>query len=758
MFDIVMLVMSFVCNLFLAFLVYRANKTSITNRLFTGLTLVTSVWVVVNYYALNLKVEDLALFFVRLSMVFAAGQILFLYLLVSNFPLPDLVIKRKTLVLSITYTALVMVTALSPYLFTGIKSLTPVTDPTPGPGIVLFMILIIWMVGSTIRQLIVKTRGSSGLLHRQMLSLSIGIILTYGLIAISNFILVIFFRYTNLIKFTPIYTLILVGMISYSIVAQQLFDIRVIIRRTVVYSVLLAFTLGTYSLVIFVFTAAFGGGEAFDPKTFAANSIAALLIAVGFQPLQRWLTKATDKYLFKAEYNSQEVQVELSQKLAQALDIREAAQSLVVTLKTRMRLTRTGLITLVTEEGETLVKDVIQDGYTDQTYLQLPSDNLVLRQIFSQKTLLDTEFLRREAQSLRLEDPRLPAYNSMLLELDRLGVAVVIPLIVNDTVIGAFFVGAKMSGDYFSRSEIQFLNITASQTTNAIEKSRFWQEDQMKSEFVSIASHELLTPTAAMKGYLSMILDDNMGVVDETARKYLIKVAQSSDRLGKLVEDLLNVSRIESGRLKINKREFSLVESITKAVEELQVNAQKKALDLAFVAPTSTGLPNVYADADHVYRVLINLIGNAIKYTERGWVRVYVAQSDPVHIQFTVSDSGLGIPPEHIPHLFEKFYRADRKEIAGIQGTGLGLYISKRIIELMGGQMVVQSEVGKGTTFSFSLPIMGTVPLQAGAQEPVTPLQPGNNGNGQVSKPLTPPAILTNQSTSNPVNTLPAKS
>lgn len=621
-------------------------------------------------------------------------------------------------------------------MFTKLSSLSPV-NPIPGPGIVLFAILALTLVGASIVLLIRKTRRAQGLLRQQLFYLSLGIIITFGLIALSNFILLIVFHNNKLIYLTPIYTLILFGTTSYAIITHQLFDIRVIIRRTVVYSVLLAFTLGTYSLVIFVFTAAFGSGEAFNPKTFTANAIAALLIAVGFQPLQRWLTQATDKYLFKAEYNPQEVQQHLAEKLAQALDIREAAQSLVTTLRSEMKLTRAALITFFSEDGVTTIKDVVQDGYPDQTYLMLPADNLLLGHVLNQKVMLDTELLRREAQGFKLEDPRLATYNSMLIELDRLGISASIPMLVGENVIAVFFVGPKLSGDYLTRNEIQFLNIAASQATNAIEKSRFWQEDQMKSEFVSIASHELLTPTAAIKGYLSMILDDNMGQIDDQARQFLVKVYNSSDRLGKLVEDLLNVSRIESGRLKINKKEFNLVESISKAVEELQVNAQKKSLDLAFVPPSEQSLPNAYADPDHVYRVLINLIGNAIKYTERGWVRVYVTQINPTHIQFAVSDSGLGIPAENIPHLFEKFYRADRKEIAGIQGTGLGLYISKRIIELMGGQLLVQSEVNKGTTFSFSLPVMGAVPLQVGTQEVSTASQTTGTGNGQVSKLLT---------------------
>lgn len=619
----------------------------------------------------------------------------------------------------------------------------------PGVGYyALFAYLLLFFIMG-FYNLIRLYKTSHGASRDQIRYIFAGIMVTAILGVVFDIILPII-GINNYVSMGPASSIVFIGSTTYAIVAHQLFDIRVIIRRTVVYSGLLAFTLGTYSLVIFVFTAAFGGGNAFEPRTFFSNAIAAILIAIGFQPLQRWLTKATDKYLFKAEYDPQAVQEELSQKLNTALDIREAAQALVSTLKTQMRLTRSALITFITEDGASTTKDIIQDGYPDQTYLQLTSSNVVIAQIFAQKGVIDTEYIRREAQGMSLEDSRLPGYNTLLVELDRLGISVAIPLIVNDAVVATFFVGQKLSGDFFTRNEIQFLNIAANQTTNAIQKSRFWEEDQMKSEFVSIASHELLTPTAAIKGYLSMILDDNMGQIDDKAREFLTKVYNSSDRLGRLVEDLLNVSRIESGRLKINKREFSLSESVAKAVEDLQVNAQAKSLDLAYVPPTGAILPTVYADPDHVYRVLINLIGNAIKYTQKGWVRVFVTQGDPTHILFTVTDSGLGIPPEHLPHLFEKFYRADRREIAGIQGTGLGLYISKRIIELMGGQLTVQSEVGKGTTFNFTLPIMGTVDIQPAPVDP----KPSPQAVQTPSAPATPAVPPTSPTAPSPIQPL----
>lgn len=714
MLELGVLLISILGNIFLGVTAYRANKKSHSNVLFAALVLVTIFWTIATYATRFIPTylpnwsngPQVMLTAVRMTMFFAAAQIFLIFLLVHTFPRAEIQLKRWKLITSTIYTFVVMAVALSPVMFTGLKDLYPI-NPIPGPGIVFFLALAILFFGSSIFLLIKKATSTRGILKQQINYLAFGIITSFGLIALSNFVLLVFFNNPSFIFLTPAYTLIMIGSITYATVAHQLFDIRLIIRKTVVYSGLLLFTLGIYSGTIFFLSALLGGGNAFQPTNFVTNLIAATFIAVGFEPIRRYLTRVTDKYLFKGDYDPQSVLAQLSQKLSGSVDIKEANQSLVTLVKTEMRLSRAAVITFGEEESKIIVKQATQDGYPNPAVLQLPPENLFLQHFAHSPETIVTDILKSMCESGDKATPNSQLCHILLVDLKKLDIAVAIPIKVNEKAVGMFLVGEKLSGDAYTKNEIEFLQIVANQTANTIQKARFWEEDQLKSEFVSIASHELLTPTAAMKGYLSMILDDGMGEIDDTARKYLTKVYQSSERLAHLVEDLLNVSRIESGRLKINKKEFSLVESVQKATEELSVNATNKSLDLAFVAPPQL-LQNVYADPDHIYRVLINLIGNSVKYTSQGWVRCFVTQQDSKYLRFTVCDSGLGIPQENISHLFEKFYRADRKEIAGIQGTGLGLYISKKIIDLMGGQMWVESQVGKGTSFYFTLPIAGT--------------------------------------------------
>ena len=226
--------------------------------------------------------------------------------------------------------------------------------------------------------------------------------------------------------------------------------------------------------------------------------------------------------------------------------------------------------------------------------------------------------------------------------------------------------------------------------------------DQMKDEFISIASHELRTPITAIKGYVSMVQDGSYGPVSARIHDGLGNVVQSSDRLGQLVEDLLDVSRIEQGRLPIKMSQVIPQVAAQATVLELTPMAKAKGLELTLVVPPD--LPLVLADPDKLHQVLVNLVGNAIKYTESGAVEVrLIAQAPWVAIR--VKDTGIGMSVDAQAHLFEKFYRIQSDATAKIRGSGLGLWITKQLVELMHGKIEVQSIEGTGTQVIVRLPV-----------------------------------------------------
>ncbi len=228
--------------------------------------------------------------------------------------------------------------------------------------------------------------------------------------------------------------------------------------------------------------------------------------------------------------------------------------------------------------------------------------------------------------------------------------------------------------------------------------------EKMKLDFVAMAAHELRTPLTSIKGYLYIFMRDYLKSMDEEQTTILQRLNISAQKLGSLIENLLNVSRIERRSMNLNLQPIDWVSNIQAAILEFMQQVKDKKQELIF-DPPSERLPQVKVDSLRINEILSNLLSNAVNYTPPGGkIRVWVEKT-PDEIITHVQDSGQGIPPEAIPHLFTKFFRVSGLLEQGSNGTGLGLYIARSIINLHNGRIWVKSEVGRGSTFSFSLPI-----------------------------------------------------
>lgn len=237
------------------------------------------------------------------------------------------------------------------------------------------------------------------------------------------------------------------------------------------------------------------------------------------------------------------------------------------------------------------------------------------------------------------------------------------------------------------------------------DKKRLMEIDRMKDEFLQMATHELNTPIAVIEGKSSMIMDEDMGGFTPEQKKFLRSITDNSTRLAHLAKDMLNVTRIDQKRLTLVKSEANLVEMASKIVADLQFKAKKKNDTLTFEKP-SQFLPKFFVDQTKIAEVFNNLIINAIKFTQDGTIIVKIEPKDG-EVIVSVKDTGIGISKEDQTQLFEKFHQIDRfdhQSPVEQQGTGLGLYISKKLIELHQGRIWLESELNKGTTFYFSLP------------------------------------------------------
>lgn len=235
--------------------------------------------------------------------------------------------------------------------------------------------------------------------------------------------------------------------------------------------------------------------------------------------------------------------------------------------------------------------------------------------------------------------------------------------------------------------------------------SREEELEQMKLDFVSMASHELKTPLTSIVGYLSVFLDESKDKVPKESLDLLEKSFTAAKQLQTLITNLLNVNKIEREQLSVSPEPTDYLPILTKAVEDLKSQATQKSIVLSLVPPAQA-LPKVMADPIRIAEVVTNLVANAINYTNPGGKVEIATAVSPNEITTSVTDTGIGIPKDAIPHLFNKFFRVSNTEQKANKGTGLGLYISKSIIEKLHGKIWVESEAGKGSRFSFTVPVV----------------------------------------------------
>ena len=264
------------------------------------------------------------------------------------------------------------------------------------------------------------------------------------------------------------------------------------------------------------------------------------------------------------------------------------------------------------------------------------------------------------------------------------------------SIIGIFLIQSVLR-EVQQREELERLNKQIEDQNQQLQElSRF------KSQLLSLASHQIKSPLAAIKGFVSLILDGSYGSTDDRVKETLKKVQGSADDLIGLINTLLDVRKVEEGKMEYKFEKVDLRDMITKMVDLLQPLATNKHLELSFAGGDQPILVN--ADPEKLKQVVQNLIDNAIKYTPSGFVKAELKKEDK-NITISVSDSGLGIAPELIPHLFEEFVRDERVK-QKILGTGLGLYIARKIVEAHGGKIWATSEgEGKGSMFNVTLPL-----------------------------------------------------
>jgi len=309
---------------------------------------------------------------------------------------------------------------------------------------------------------------------------------------------------------------------------------------------------------------------------------------------------------------------------------------------------------------------------------------------------------------------------------------VIAPLLPKEGNKGFLFVGTENTDKSLTEGDEELITILANQIGQALENARLfektWRAQQdlekkieertraltqaledvkiiskRKTDFISAVSHELRTPLTSIKGYAAILLEERLGALPPAVRERLEKINTHSDELVHMVNDLLDIARIEAGKTIMKKEEQNLKNIIANVADLIMIQCKNKNINLIIDLPDS--IPPVFADRSQIERVFINLLGNAVKFTpQNGEIAIRVKAND-TELEIGISDTGIGIPQEALHNLFQEFYRVDNPINQQVKGTGLGLSLVKHIVEAHQGKIWVESVMNKGSTFKFTLPL-----------------------------------------------------
>jgi len=519
----------------------------------------------------------------------------------------------------------------------------------------------------------------------------------------------------NIYPFSYISGLIFTIIIGYSIVSYHLMDIKLVLRKSIVYLSSLFVT------TVLVFALKYLIGFVVNSLSYWFDFIL-IVVALGiFPPLHDYFFRVANKYFFTSLYDSKKVISDLSEELASTLEPHRICQAVEKYLTAALHPKSLAILDYSVEQQVFDVK--FNYGFKFKQG-DIKINKIILNNYFAKNDVVLLDDLKNKTVG---------GLGSFLKEYsERLGVDVIVPMILKSKIVGFIALGAKESGDAYNNEDVELLSVVGTQVAMSLENSWLYEEtrtfnlkltrevelatkdlqtaneelkrlDEAKSEFISIASHQLRTPLTVIKGYSSMMMEGSFGQMTPPIEENIKKIYESNERLIALVEDLLNISRIESGRLKFDFVVESL-ESVTDSViEELSEVAKKKGLVVNY--EKQANLPAVKIDKNKIRQVVINITDNAIKYTNQGEVKIKLEVFKNM-VRYSVTDTGMGISKEDMPHLFQKFSRGQDVSLIHTEGTGLGLYVGKMMIEAHNGKIWAESAGdGKGSTFIFEIPI-----------------------------------------------------
>lgn len=709
--EILILVITCVLNLALGMFILLRNTRLLSNVTFFLLTLSISAWAVSNF----LTEADIPLefnqIFNRLAYLFGFLCMVAIVVFCYNFP-TRVSVSRKAVALFTGASIITLVLSVTPLVAGEVTRDDQGLHFSIGPLLWLYALNFLSFLFIGVVRLLKTRRNSSRQTKSQIMLVLLGFVISVMLGLAMNVIMPAIFANFQTAKFGPLLTVVLVGMTTYAIVKHGMFSIKLVIARSIAYLALVASFALIYSVGVFGIAYSFVSEDSLWAKEIIPISVALFLVFTG-PYLKRFFDKKTNQIFYRDAYEPQFFLDELNDTLVANIEIGILVRHTAMIIKENIKAEcRVYLRETESNKARTIgtTKEVIDDDEFQTIKHELAT--------FSNRTIVVDELEEHYSQLKKtLEKNNIAIVSSMTNSYEG-----------NKEPMAYLLLGPKKSGNTYSRQDVRIIDIISDELLIAIQNALRFEEiqafnitlqkrindataklrrsneklkemDETKDEFISMASHQLRTPLTSVKGYLSMVLDGDAGKITPNQKELLNQAFVSSQRMVYLIADLLNVSRLKTGKFIIEKVPTNLAEMVESEIAQLKEVAKSRKLILDFDKPKD--FPELLIDETKTRQVVMNFVDNAIYYTPAGGHIKIELKTDKHSVYFMVKDNGMGVPKEDQTHLFTKFYRAKNAQKARPDGTGLGLFMAKKVINEQGGSILFESAEGKGSTFGF---------------------------------------------------------
>jgi signal transduction histidine kinase len=715
MLDTILLIIVVIINVILITVVLFRDVKSKINRLYVLVAGTLIVWSIANYFTNHVSTYGAQLFTNRLA--FAAGFLIAasVWLFSSNFPRKLIDVKYQN-TFAVIMLPTVLVLCFTPLIIarTSYRVQDEVTDIIAGSLYPIYLIGVGGFFGLVAYNFYRSSRNADRVTRAQIFYISAGILSTFLWIAGTSAIVPAVTGDWEISKYGGIGSVLLISLTAYAIIKHGLFDIRFFIARAIAYTMLLGTATLIFAVLVVTLPASVIGFDSPNIARQAYYTVSAVGLAFVFQPLKRVFDRFTNSIFYRDAYEPQEFISELNKLLVSSIELE-----------------------YLLNKSATIIQENLKSDYCLFALKETETeDQRIIGTVDKRFSKEDVDFARHITTHILgkvIVTDYLDSSNELHARLQKNKIAVLVRLVerVEDgnEGIGYIVLGPKKSGNPYNSQDIRMLEIVANELVIAIQNALRFEEiqkfnitlqeeverathrlqktneklkalDETKDDFISMASHQLRTPLTSVKGYLSMVIEGDAGKVSAKQEKLLNQAFISSQRMVYLIADLLNVSRLRTGKFVIEPTTTNLADVIEGEVQQLVEVAQGRDLKLTYTKPKD--FPTLLMDETKIRQVLMNFIDNAIYYTPAGGHIDVKLEETADSITLKVVDDGIGVPKHEQHHLFTKFFRAGNAKKARPDGTGLGLFMAKKVIIAQGGSIVFRSHEGKGSTFGFT--------------------------------------------------------